>query len=110
MQATVIHLLCQLSLPHFYLFQNLLSNTLHNFFQPDGFPAFGVGTHAESMVPNWHATNDLQPLFLLFSMICNTHGDIAKIVIFKKAGLLHLGLAPLPYIQTKHELYPEYAL
>jgi len=62
---------------------------LQIFFQPDGFPAFGVGAHAEPMVPNWHATNSLQPLFLLFSMICNTHGDIAKMVIFEKAYLPH---------------------
>jgi len=65
------------------------TKALQIFLQPDGFPAFGVGTHAEPMVPNWHADNFLQPLFLLFLMMCNTHGDIAKIVIFQIAYLLN---------------------
>jgi len=78
--------------------------TLQIFFQPDGFPAFGVEIHAEHMVPNWHATNSLQYIFLLFSMICNTHGVIAKRLIFQKATLYHFYVAPLPYIQTQHKL------
>ena len=82
----------------------MVSKALQFFFQPDGFPASGVGIHAEPMVPNWHADNFLQTLFSLLLMICNTHGDIAKIVIFKKAGLLHFLIASLPYIQTQHKL------
>ena len=82
---------------------------LQIFFQPDGFPASAVDIHAATMVPNWHADNYLQPPFLLFLMICNTHGDIAKIVVFQIAYLLHFWIASLPYIQTQHKLWPEYA-
>ena len=58
------------------------TNALHKFFQPDGFPAFGVGTHAEPMVPSWLGARDLQYCCLLCKNQSNTHGVIAQNVIF----------------------------
>jgi len=57
-------------------------NALHKFFQPDGFPAFGVGTHAEPMVPSWLGARDLQHCCLLCKNRSNTHGVIAQKAIF----------------------------